>query len=355
MTQDVTLKTVAKHAGVSYQTVSKVLRNEGQISPELRLRVQQAVDELGYRPNVAAQALRTQASHLLGYSWCLERKEHASFILDQFRHGIVESAEDAGYHILLVPQRADHELHDHFQELVRARRVDGFILSSIEYNDARIESLHKLHIPFVCFGQSETPFTAPCVDVDNRAGIAAVVCHLVEVGHRRIAIIAWPESSRVGNDRLAGYFDQMAAFHLPVEPSWIIRGSGEIEYGYAAAQQLLALPESSRPTAIVTLLDTIAMGAMQALETCGLIAGRDIAITGFDDIPAARHLNPGLTTIRQPIREVSRAALSLLLAQLNGEQSAMQPLLLPPDLVIRESSLRTARTYLEEGTLSNYN
>ncbi len=350
MAEPVTLKTVAKHAGVSYQTVSKVVHNQGQISPALRQRIQQSIDELGYRPNAAAQALRTHASHLIGYSWSLERKDHSSFILDQFQHDIVECAEDAGYHILLVPRRTEHDLDNHFRELVKARRVDGFILSSIEFDDPRIESVARLKVPFVSFGRSRADTTS--VDVDGRAGIAQVVHHLIEGGHRRIAIIAWPESSRVGTDRLAGYFDVMTEVGLSIDPRWIIRGNGELEYGNSATQQLLAIPEPSRPSAIVTVLDSIAMGAMQAVETCGLVIGRDIAVTGFDDMPTARHLKPGLTTIRQPIGEVARAVLSLLLAQLNGEQSATQPLMLSPELVIRESSQGYGQFDHEKGALS---
>ena len=350
MAEPVTLKTVAKHAGVSYQTVSKVVHNQGQISPALRQRIQQSIDELGYRPNAAAQALRTHASHLIGYSWSLERKDHSSFILDQFQHDIVECAEDAGYHILLVPHRTEHDLDNHFRELVKARRVDGFILSSIEFDDPRIESVARLKVPFVSFGRSHADTTS--VDVDGCAGIAQVVRHLIDGEHRRIAIIAWPESSRVGTDRLAGYLTVMADFGLPIDPAWIVRGAGETEYGYSATQQLLAIPEQSRPTAIVTLVDTIAMGAMQAIETCGLVIGRDIAVTGFDDMPTSRHLKPGLTTIRQPIREVARAVLSLLLAQLNGEQSATQPLMLSPELVIRESSQGYGQVDHEKGALS---
>lgn len=340
MAEAVTLKTVARHAGVSYQTVSKVVHNQGHISPALRQRIQQSIDELGYRPNAAAQSLRTHASHLLGYSWSLERKEHSSFILDQFQHDIVECAEDAGYHILLVPRRTEHDPDNHFRELVKARRVDGFILSSIEYDDPRIEAVARLKVPFVSFGQSPTSQAMVSVDVDGRDGIAQMVRHLIEGGHRRIAIIAWPEHSRVGTDRLAGYHDAMQAAGLLVDPAWVVRGTGEIEYGYAATQQLLAIPESSRPTAIVTLLDTIAMGAMQAVETCGLLIGSAIAVTGFDDMPTARHLKPGLTTIRQPVDDVARAVLSLLLAQLNGEQTTVvQQVMLAPELVIRESSL----------------
>ena len=117
MANNVTLKDVAKRAGVSYQTVSKVIRNQIQISPEVRARIQAAIDELGYRPNAAAQNLRTQSSHLIGYSWQLEPQNHSSPVLEQFQSSIVERAEDYGYHILLFPQRASRDLDGIYEEL----------------------------------------------------------------------------------------------------------------------------------------------------------------------------------------------------------------------------------------------
>jgi len=209
LTTRITLKAVAKHAGVSYQTVSKVLREEGQLSPELRQRVQEAITELSYRPNVAAQALRTQASHLIGYSWCLDRKNHSSYIMDQFQHSIVDSAEDAGYHILLVPQRAGHALDAHFQELVLGGRVDGFILSSIEFNDPRLDAVQRLNVPYASFGQPNNATSSPSVEVDGGEGIRQIVEHLIAQGHTRIAVIAWPTHSRVGTERLNGYIQAM--------------------------------------------------------------------------------------------------------------------------------------------------
>lgn len=127
---------------------------------------------------------------------------------------------------------------------------------------------------------------------------------------------------------------------MPIDTAWVIRGEGERQYGYNAAEQLLALPEVSRPTAIVTLLDTIAIGAMQAVEARGLMIGKEIAVTGFDDLPTAHHLTPRLTTVRQPIWAVGKAVISLLVGQLNGEARPTQQIVLSPEVIIRESSLR---------------
>ncbi len=337
MSKNITLKDIAKRAGVSYQTVSKVIHNQIQVTAEVRSRIEAAIAELDYRPNVAAQNLRTQSSHLIGYSWQLE--DRYSPVLEQFQHSVVESAENFGYHILLFPQRADRDLYATYAELIRTKRVDGFIISSVEYNDPRVAALEHLGVPFVCFGRSRENEHSPFVDVDGQAGSKAAVQHLIEQGHQRIAILGWPESSRVGTERLAGYWDAMKDAALSIDPEWIIRGRGEIDYGYEAANTLLDLPPQRRPTAIVAILDTIAIGVMQAAEACGYTVGRDLAVVGFDDMAVAHYVKPGLTTLRQPIKEVGQRVTQLLINILKGEAPAERHILLPPELIIRDSSL----------------
>jgi DNA-binding LacI/PurR family transcriptional regulator len=344
MAKHITLKDVARHAGVSYQTVSKVIRDQLQVTPEVRARIETAIKALDYHPNVAAQNLRTRSSQLIGYSWQQDPEDHYSPILEQFQRSIVECAEEYGYHILLFPQRSARPLDTIYEELVHTRRVDGFILSSVEFNDPRLSIIQRLNVPFVSFGRPSEDARTPYVDVNGRGGTAAVVRHLIEEGHQRIGMVAWPESSRVGSERLAGYWDAMAEADLPIDPKWVVRGKGEIEYGYDAANKLLNLPQNRRPTAIVTVLDTIAIGAIQAVEACGLEVGRDIAVTGFDDMPIARYVKPSLTTLRQPVWDVGHAVIHLLVALLRGEPPGTQHVLLAPELVVRESSLGYAPT-----------
>lgn len=342
MAKNVTLKDVAHHAEVSYQTVSKVIRGQMQVTPEVRARIDAAIDALGYRPNSAAQSLRLQASHLLGYSWQQDRQNQISPILQQFQHSMVECAEDLGYHILLFPQRPNKDLYSTYAALVETRRVDGFILSSIEYDDPRLPIIDRLKVPAVCFGRSSEDMSLPYVDIDGRAGIAEAVRHLIAEGHQHIAILAWPETSRVGTERLNGYWDAMAGANLPVDAAWVIRGAGESDYGYVAASQLLALTHDRRPTAIVTLLDIIAVGVMRAIADQGLQVGRDVAVTGFDDMPAVHYIKPGVTTLRQPVWEVGQMVIDMLVGLLKGEPLAHQHVLLPPELIVRESSQREA-------------
>ncbi len=338
MAKKVTLKDVAKHARVSYQTVSKVLRGQKQVTPEVRERIYSAVETLGYRPNVAARNLRTRASHLIGYSWQPDRQGYFNPVLEQFEQSIVDAAETYGYHILLFPQGEGAERAETYRDLVVTGRVDGFILSGMEYNDPRIPILQKLDVPLVAFGrtQSEQPF--PYVDVEGRTGMRQAVEHLVAQGHERIAALAWPEQSRVGNERLSGYTEGMEAAGLPIDPEWIVRGESDYDYGYTALCRLLALPEPQRPTAVVTMLDLIAIGAMRAIEENGLAVGRDVAVIGFDNTPVASYLKPSLTSIGQPAWDVGQHVVELLVRLLEGETPKEQQILLPSELVIRESS-----------------
>lgn len=339
MPKPVTLKDVAYKAGVSYQTVSKVIRNQLQVTPEVHARIQTAIQELDYHPNVAARNLRTRSSFLIGYSWESNSLRETGPILEQFQHSIVACAEEFGYHILLFPHNAQRKLHTIYEELVRTRRVDAFILSCIEYDDARLPILAELNVPMVAFGHADSGHPEYFVDVDGRAGIYDVITHLIAEGHRRIAIIAWPDHSRVGAERLVGYWDAMGDAGLKVDSRWVIRGTGEIEFGYSATCELLNLPEPERPTAIATVLDTIAIGAIQAVEACGYQVGTHVAVTGFDDMPVARHLKPSLTTVRQPVWDVGRAVIQLLMAQLRDETGDVaRQQFFKPELIVRESS-----------------
>lgn len=343
MVRRVTLKDVAQRAGVSYQTVSKILRGTISVTPEVRARVQAAIEELGYHPDITARNLRTKSTRLIGYSWQLDLPDHINPILEQFLQSIVATAESYEYHIMLFPQRPDRNVVEAYQQLVRTGRVDGFILSSLNYDDPRIPVLQDMHVPFVAFGRarSEEPF--PYVDVDNRDGLRQATEHLLAQGHRRVAAIAWPENSRVGNDRLAGYVAAMQTAGLDVDPDWICRGEGVFTHGYEAARALLALPEARRPTAIVTMLDLLAIGAMRAVQEFGLRIGPDIAITGFDDTPIIPYLKPSLTSVRQPAWEIGQVVVMILVALLEGKTLEQQQVLIPPKLIVRESSVSSAQ------------
>lgn len=337
MAAKVTLKQVASRAGVSYQTVSKVLNKQAQVSEETEKRILDAVHELGYRPNQIARNMRAKRSFMIGYSWIQTSEDQVNHILDHFLTSMVQEAEAAGYHLLPFPYREGEALVDTYRELIDTGRVDGFVLSSVNYNDPRILFLLERKFPFVAFGRSNPDLDFPFVDVDGVNGLCQAMEHLISRGHRRIAALAWPESSRVGNERLQGYFESMQITGRDIRPQWIQRGEGTFEFGREAGSRLFGLPEPDRPTAIVTLNDTQAIGALHAAREHGLEVGKDIAIIGFDDAPMSQFLFPPLTTVRQPIHEAGRKCVEILVALMKGEQPVERQVLLAPSLIIRDS------------------
>lgn len=337
MPEKITLKAVAAHAGVSYQTVSKVLNGQLQVSPETQQRIYAAVHELGYRPNQIARNMRVKRSFMIGYSWVQTSPDQVNHILDQFLTSMVREAEAAGYHLLPFPFREGQQQVDDYRELIDTGRVDGFVLSSVNYNDPRIAFLLERKFPFVAFGRSNPELEFPYVDVDGVEGLRQSTGHLIQKGHKKIAAIAWPHDSRVGNERMRGYFEAMQAAGLEVRPEWIERGQGTFEFGREAAARLLGLPAENRPTALVTLNDTQAIGAIHAARETGIEAGRELAIVGFDDAPMSQYLFPSLTTVRQPIREAGRKCVEILVSQMEGKPTPETQVVLSPQLVIRAS------------------
>jgi DNA-binding LacI/PurR family transcriptional regulator len=341
MASKATLKEVAIRAGVSYQTVSKVLNKQARVSKETENRIREAVSELGYRPNQIARSLRTQRAFTIGYSWAPSPPDQENIVLDQFLQSMFLAAEERGYYLLCFPHHADNGKHlNTYSELIETRRVDGFVLSNIEYDDPRVNFLLKRNFPFVGFGRSNPELAFPWVDVDGGFGIRQSMMHLLERGHRKIAALAWPLSSRVGNNRMEGYFSALQDADIPLEDHWVKRGEGCFDFGYRATLELLDLPEDSRPTAVVALNDMMAIGASQAAGDRGLRVGADFAVTGFDDAPMVQYTSPSLTTLRQPIAEIGQRIISMLVGYINMRMMPENPtLLVAPQLIVRGSTI----------------
>lgn len=337
----VTLKDVSATAGVSYQTVSKVINHQLQVSKETERRIWQAVETLNYHPSHTARALRSQRSFTLGYSWPPSPKDQTNPILDQFLQSIFEAAEERGYYLLCFPYNTDTKQHlETYGKLIDTGRVDGFILSSVEYQDPRVLFLLERKFPLVAFGCSDPELVFPWIDVDGAAGIAMAVSHLLELGHVRIAALAWPESSRVGNNRMEGYFNTLKAAGIDPKPCWIRRGEGRFAFGLEATRQLLDLPKAERPTAVIALNDPMAIGAMQAAREHKVAIGTQLALASFDDTPMVQYLDPPLTSVRQPVWEVGRRIIPMLLDYIEtGRLPEPTSVLVTPQLIVRGSTV----------------
>jgi len=334
----VTIKDVARHAGVSIATVSYVFNESAPISEATSARVLAAAKELDYRPSVIARSLRTQESRFIGYSWHRLLPNRWNPIMERFLYNMAEAAEAQGYHILMFTSPPDSEPWLFYEELMLTGQVDGFIVSDTNRDDKRIRYLLDSGFPFVDFGRADEEWDFPYVDVDGAAGTRQAVEHLLALGHRRIGLIAWPEVSLPGCYRYQGYVASLQAAGIPLDPAWVIRAEYAEASGRQAAHALLNLPPDRRPTAVVALSDLMAIGAMNGIYEMGLQPGRDVAVIGFDDIPTAQYLRPPLTTLSQPIAEVGERVINMLLQVLRGEELEEREVLLSPTLIVRESS-----------------
>jgi DNA-binding LacI/PurR family transcriptional regulator len=333
-----TIKDVAREAGVSTATVSYVLNQKKSylISPTTRDLVLAAVKKVGYAPNTAARNLKVSQSHLIGYAWHIVPATGMNSVLDSFTYYLAQSAEAAGYHLLTFTHTAKGPLPV-YEEMIRSGRVDAFVLSDTTSDDKRIPFLLELGYPFVSFGRSNPDWDFPWVDTDGQQGIEQAVHYLLELGHRRIAMAAWPEDSISGNARADGYINTMRAAGHSIPPVYIQRGEHSAEAGERAFTCWMQLPPKERPTAVVCVTDLVASGVMSAAEAHGLVIGRDLSIVGFDDAPLAQYIRPHLTTLQQAIPEITQALLKMLETVLNKDDSLPRHSLIAPRLIIRES------------------
>lgn len=329
MASKVTISTVARHAGVSRQTVSNVLNTPELVRAETRRRVRAAIDELGYRANLAARQMRTGRSRLLAVRIDPVRNGIEGVVLDRFLHGLAEAAAPAGYRVVLFAAPTDEAEIATYEELLGSYALDAFVLTHTHHGDSRTEWLRERAVPFTTFGRPwGTPERHSWVDVDGAAGTAAATRHLVEAGHRRIGFLGWPSGSGVGDDRLHGWATAMADAGLDTTglDRHTVDGFAE---GTRAARALLS--RRRPPTALVCASDPLALGARQAGA---------VAVIGFDDTAMAQAT--GLSSVRQPLAEVAAECVRILAEQL-GDQPADgrgdQPrhVLLIPELVIRDS------------------
>lgn len=332
----VTLKDVAKRARVSYQTVSKVLNQKGSVTAETEERIWEAVEDLGYRPNISARNLRKQSSNLIGYGWQQTADTTPHPILNHFLYSTIYMFEKSGYHLLtfLVENMTDTAI---YQKLYDQRQVEGFVVADTNHDDSRIAYFIETNIPFASFGQANDDWDFSWVDVDGETGMKDVVHHLTSQGHQRIGLITWPEGSRAGADRERGYYIGLEEAGIAAHDNWVCRGNNDLSTGIDSVQHFFSLPANQRPTAVCCVSDQIAIGAINECTARNLKVGRDFAVTGYDDSPMAPFLHPPLTTVRQPIQQVGEQIVDLLLKQINGIAIDQKNILLRPELIIRDS------------------
>lgn len=333
----ITSRDVADQAGVSRTTVSLVLNNvQGvQISEETRERVIETAQQLGYVPNAAAQALASRRSQIIGL--ILTRNPHhisSDAFLNQILDGLITAAHEHSIRLLIDIVEVQHQ-QKAYLELVRAKRIDGLILSGPRFDDEALLSLQQEHFPTVLMGQlPKTDFYS--VDIDNFTAAQQAVGHLVNLGHERIACITNAALSyTAAADRMSGYREILNTHGISYDESLVRYGDFDPESGYQQMKELLA--HKQLPTAVFVASDVVAIGAKAAIVEMGMKIPEDIALVGFDDVPLARYLDPPLTTVRLPASELATRASQMLIQLIKGETPVEKVVLLESQLIVRQS------------------
>lgn len=331
-----TLEEVAARAGVGRGTVSRVINGSSRVSEQAKEAVDRAVAELGYVPNRAARALagsRTDAVALV-----VPETEARLFAEPYFLNiirGVSAELAASDKQLLLTLIRTEQE-RQRFEQYLAAQRVDGVLLVSVHRDDPLPDQVRALGLPVVLNGRRSPREPVAYVDSDNVGAGRSAVDHLAGRGRRRIATITGPLDMDAAEGRLAGYREGLAAAGLPEDERLVATGDFTEDGGRRAMRELL----ERRPDldAVFAASDLMAVGALAVLRARGLEVPGDVALVGVDDSPVARHLDPPLTTVRQPIERMGRTMAGLLLRQIAGEDAEPSRLVLPTELVVRQSS-----------------
>ncbi len=323
-----TIKQVAEAAGVRPATVSYVMNGTGSVSAATRERVLAAAARLNYAPSHLARSLQRKGSRTLGLVLPAERTDERLVTILQ---GIADGAAAAGYDLLLA-SRGGHDEGATYRELHRSRRVEGVVILDVQHDDERVAAVRELQIPYVCAGRPGDD--SPCVAVDAEAGTIEALGHLIVLGHERIGLLTPPLELALAVEQDAGYRAALDEAGLAFDEHLIVEGGTTESEGYLAAHDLLALPD--RPSAILTGSAALAFGTMHAAHDAGLVVGLDLALIAFDDPPAAAHLAPPLTAVRQPTREAGRELARLLVGVIENREQP-RAVLLQPQLIVRRS------------------
>jgi LacI family transcriptional regulator len=331
----VTIRDVAREAGVSVATVSRVLNDSGPVGDETRQRILGVASRLRYTPDGAARSLITRRTNTLGV---LLPDLHGEFFSEVIR-GIDSTAQRSGYHVLVSRSHRDK---DEIEAAFRAMRgrVDGHIVMSPEIDAQAIVANLPASCPVVLLNCVIEGTEFDSLNIDNFGGAYAMTRHLIGLGHERIAFIAGHERNHDAAERLRGYREALRDARLEDRREWERAGDFNEASGFRAGAEIAAL--SSRPTAIFAANDSMAIGALSALREAGLGVPEDVAVVGFDDIPIARYMSPPLSSVHVAISELGeRATKTLLQAIEEKNQHVKYQETLPTTLVIRQSCGRT--------------
>jgi LacI family transcriptional regulator len=326
-----TIIDVAHEAGVSFSTVSRVVNNHKHVKPETRERVLNAMMRLGYVVNQQARSLAGGRSQVIG----LLVPDVGNGYIGEIIRGVDEELAAAQYELMLYTTHRRRTKESVYVATVTRGLADGLLLVVPDDPGAYLDSLAQQNYPYVLVDHQGINEACPAIGATNWQGGYDATTYLIDLGHRRIGFITG--NMRLGSavDRLAAYRAALADHGVDFDPELVVEGDFQQPSGYQGANTLLAL--ANRPTAIFAASDLMAFGAMEAVRNHNLRIPEDVSILGFDDIPQAAYVHPGLTTIRQPLEQMGRLATQMLLKKIEDPEFAGERIELPTSLVVRES------------------
>jgi len=328
----VNIRDVAKRAGVSAITVSRAMNNSGAVNPATRERINKAIEELHYVPNTLARSFRSKQTCLLA----LVLSDVTNPFWTTIARGVEDTASRNGFHVILCNTDESPEKEANHLSVLLQRRVDGIILAPTTDNKGRLLPLKQHPMPCVLIDRRVEGSKCDTVVSNGRDGAMKMTQHLVELGHRRIAIVAGPAVISTGQERLEGYRRALQKSGVPLNEDYVVRGNYSEASGYQLVKQLLG--QDPRPTAIFAGNNFMAVGALHALREAGLRIPEDIALVGFDDIPQGSLISPALTVVSQPAHEMGVAAAEALISRLSGKyRGKPRDIVFDTSIIIRES------------------
>lgn len=326
-----TLAELASAAGVSMMSASRAVNLQPGVSRATRENILKLAAEIGYVANRSAQKLSGGNSRVIGLLTADLNNPYISSLVS----GAVRAASVAGNEVLIY-SLVDYEQRPTVNVLQLLQQFTDGVIALLPYQFGFVESLTAARLPVITIDQHHEHAEFPSIAADNYGGARSAMEHLAALGHRRVAFITGEEKLGSAQDRHRAYDDAVAIHQFDRDSALVLRGDHTARGGREAALKLLEMKH--RPTAVFASNDLSALGAMSALQAAGLRVPADISIIGFDDLPAVSQVHPALTTVRQPISEMGRAAVNTLLAVIAGLEVATPQVTLPTELVIREST-----------------
>jgi LacI family transcriptional regulator len=326
-----TIHDVAKRAGVAPITVSRVVNKNGYVSEEKRKRVETAILELNYIPNALGPSLRSKRTQTLA----LVLSDITNPFWTTVARGVEDAANKHGYHVIMGNTDESPEKQEEYLIFLQKKQVDGFLIVPTSTNSSTL--LRRLRVPFVVLDRRIPDDSVDTVRGDSIGGAYELTKHLLQLGHRHIAIITGRRDHSTACDRVAGFQQALEEFGLADVPQHVHWGDFNPETGYEYTWQ--ALRTSPRPTAIFATNNFIAIGTMLALREAGIQVPEQMSVVAFDDLPAAITFDPFLTVAAQPAYEMGQQATEMLLSRLAGNgPPTHQEIVLPVEIIVRKSS-----------------